>query len=323
MIGREELARTKRIHRRTGRTFYYATRLLPERVRHPTYVLYAFFRIADEVVDGSPELTPAQRRERLGAIREAALGRRPPDDPALGDDAPVLGAFAAVRERSDIPAAEVEAFVDAMAADTRRDRYGTYDQLRGYMRGSAAAVGAMMTAVMDPDSREAALPRARALGEAFQLTNFLRDVREDVRERDRIYLPRETLSAYGATHDQVADLEFDGRVAAAVERELRRAEGLYREGVAGIRHLPRDCQFPVVLAAVLYAEHHRLIRARGFDVLSATPGLSARRKLWTVGRAWWHWVRTGDPETTFARASAVPSRSARRRAEHREPVAVR
>jgi phytoene synthase len=298
MVEDTRIAESRSIHRKTGKTFYFATRLLPARVRRPTYVLYAFFRVADEVVDAPGDATPAEQRARLEEIRAAALGREPTDDP-------VLSAFAEVRTAHGIPAEEVEAFVDAMAADVDTDRYGTYEDLEGYMRGSAAAVGVMMTVVMDADDLETAVPHARRLGEAFQLTNFLRDVGEDVAERDRIYLPRETLSAYGA---DVGDLEarrFTPELGDAIAHELRRAEHLYREGVAGITYLPRDCQLPVLTAAVLYADHHRLIRNRGYDTVTATPSLGTLRKLALVARTRWHWLWSDDPAAVFERVSGI------------------
>ena len=294
--------RGKSIHRNTGRTFYYATRLLPGRIREQTYVLYGFFRIADEVVDGNPEYTPAEQRHRLEQLRQAALGRRDAGDP-------VVDAFATVREDAGIPDEEVDAFLDAMRADIDTDRYETYEDLEAYMRGSAAAVGNMMSAVMGVDE-ERVRPHAMALGEAFQLTNFIRDVREDIRDLDRVYLPLETLERYGVS---VADLRAERCTPGfrrAVEFELHRAEERYRTGVRGIEHLPEDCQFGVLLAAVLYAEHHHLIREHDYDVLSTRPTLSRQRKLRAIARTWWHWRRTRDPVAVFRRVSAVPPEGA-------------
>jgi len=288
----------KTIQQRTGRTFYLATRLLPERVREPTYVLYGFFRICDEVVDDPDDATPAEQRARLDDLRAQALGRAEPTDP-------VLAAFREVAEEHGIAESDVEAFVDAMVTDVEKKRYADYGELEAYMDGSAAAVGRMMLAVMGSEDPDLARPHATALGEAFQLTNFLRDVREDVVDRDRIYLPRRTLERHGVTDDQVERLAFSESFAAAMREEMRRAEQLYRQGVAGIQYLPADCRFAVLLAAVLYAEHHRIIREREYDVLSETPQLGTARKLWLVARTWWHWRRTRDPETVFRRVSAV------------------
>lgn len=299
MVDSSQLAKSKSIHRKTGKTFYYATRLLPERVRHPTYVLYAFFRIADEVVDNPNGLSPEEQHDRLIEIREASLGREPTSDP-------ILRAFCEVRERYGIPDEEVEEFIDAMRTDIDTSRYETYEELEAYMRGSAAAVGVMMTRIMETDDADIALPKACKLGEAFQLTNFLRDVGEDIEDRDRIYLPKTTLDAYEADPADIERQVFTEEIGSAIEWELRRAEQLYREGVSGIRYLPSDCQLPVLTAAVLYADHHRLIRGRGNDTVTETPSLSSVRKLSLVTKTWCYWKLQKDPESVFARVSDVP-----------------
>ncbi|MEY7851301.1 phytoene/squalene synthase family protein [Natrarchaeobius sp. A-rgal3] len=296
----EHIDAGKAIQKQTGKTFYLATRFLPKRVRHATHVLYAFFRIADEIVDDAEGVPPGRQRAELQSLRAQALGEADPEEP-------VLEAFVELKSRYGIADEEVAEFLDAMATDITTSRYETYDDLESYMRGSAAAVGVMMTAIMEPEMEETALPHAIKLGEAFQLTNFLRDVREDVVDRDRIYLPQETLHTHGASSEQIERLEFSEEFAAAMADELDRAECLYREGVAGIRYLPADCQLPVLLAAVLYAEHHALIREQGYDVLSTEPSLSTTRKLICVAKTRWHWHWNRDPEAVFQRVSAVPT----------------
>jgi phytoene synthase len=116
----------------------------------------------------------------------------------------------------------------------------------------------------------------------------------------------ETLEANGVTVEQLRRGECTPGLRRAVRTELLRAEELYRTGVAGIEHLPRDCQFPVVLASTLYAEHHRLVRDREYDVLSEPPSLSTPRKLAVVAKTWWNWRRFEDPVTVFRRVSSVP-----------------
>lgn len=292
MVTDEKIARSKYIQQRTGKTFHVATRLLPGRVRDATYVLYAFFRMADEVVDDAGDASAAQQRSELERIRRVAMQEERTDDP-------VLSAFAELRDRYDISDSDVNDFVDAMVTDIETYRYPNYQALESYMDGSAAAVGRMMTVVMDPDDPATALPHATALGEAYQLTNFLRDVREDVIERDRIYLPQTTLSEHGVTDEQIEAFRMDERFQGVMRAELRRAESLYEEGVAGIKYLPPDCQFGVLLASVLYADHHRLIRELDYDVLSKTPQLSFRRKLSLVAQTRWKWALNKNPEVVF------------------------
>ena len=298
MVSHDQLRRSKAIQRHTGRTFHVATRLLPERVRYPTYVLYAFFRTADDVVDDPDPAPPAERRRELERLRAAALGEREPDDP-------VLEAFADLRERHDIPRAEVDAFVDSMLMDVEKRRYHTHDELSTYLRGSAAAVGHMMLEVMDPQRKEAARPHAAALGEAFQLTNFLRDVHEDVRDYDRIYLPERVLVEHGSSHDDVASLTPTDGFRAAVRDELARTEQLYHYGVEGVRYLPEGCQLPVLTAAVMYADQHRLVRQLDCDVLSTRPTLTMRRRLSLVARTWLRWQFGADPRSVFYRVTGL------------------
>lgn len=294
----DTVAVARQIQRETGLTFHIATRLLPERVRHPTYVLYAYFRLADQVVDDPDPAPPAEQAARLTHYERAARGDIEADDP-------VLAAMASVVDDHDIDAGEITAFIDAMRRDIDAEVYDTYADLEDYLRGSAVAVAYMMLAVMDPKDHDAARPHARALGEAFQLTNFLRDVREDVVEFDRVYLPRSTLADAGTDLEAVTDLAYSDAVAQAMATELERAEARYREGVAGIRLLPDDCQFAVLLAAVLYAEYHRMIRTRDFDVFANPPEYTRRRYASLVARTWFAWRRHRDPETVFYQISPI------------------
>jgi len=300
MPASDHIDTSKQIHKRTGRTFYLATRLLPERVRHATYVLYAFFRVADEVVDRTDAPDAETQRAELERIRAAALGERETDDP-------VLAAFHELAEDRGIADEEIDVFVDAMIQDIDKARYETYSDLEGYMRGSSVAVANMMMVAMgmDEETRAEAGPHAAALAEAFQLTNFLRDVREDIHDYGRVYLPQETLDRYGVTEDDLREASVTEGFVAAMRHELDRTERLYREGVAGIRYLPEESQFGVLLAAVLYAEHHRLIRSREYDVLTGTPQLSPLRRGYLLVRTWVHWRRHRDPESAFYAVSSV------------------
>lgn len=298
MIEQDQLERSKAIQRRTGRTFHFATRLLPKRIRHATYVLYAFFRLADDVVDDPNPPPPDVQRQSLDQLRQEALGRQEASDP-------VLDAFQDLREQYDIPDREIEEFIAAMQEDVTAQRYETYEDLENYLRGSSVAVAYMMVAIMRPEDAKKARPHAKALGESFQLTNFLRDVREDVLEYERIYLPRSTLERHGVTDEQIEHLEFTDGFAAAMQTELERTEALYRQGIDGIVYLPDGCQFAVLLAAVLYADHHRLIREQGYDVLSNRPTLSLVRRVELLVLTGWHWRQTGDPQSAFETVSAL------------------
>jgi phytoene synthase len=288
------IERAREVHRRTGATFHAATRVLPREVREATYVLYAFFRDADEIVDGAQTATSREQVAELDRLREAATGRQPASDP-------LLEAVDELRREHGIPESDVDAFVDAMQADVDPDGYATYEELRSYMEGSAAAVGRMMARVMGADPIDAALEPASTLGVAFQMTNFVRDVREDYHDLGRVYLPEATLDRFGVVEADLDSDEASAGLRAAVRHELARTEELYLRGVDGIELLPEGCRFPVTLAAVLYHDHHRVIAEQGFDVLASRPSLTRRRKWWLAAKARAVWVVDADPASVFER----------------------
>jgi hypothetical protein len=101
-------------------------------------------------------------------------------------------------------------------------------------------------------------------------------------------------------------LEATPAIRAAIAAETERADALYRDGVQGIQYLPKDCQLAVLLAAVLYAEHHRVVRARGYDTVSEDVDLPTWRKLWCLVRTCVHWQFSKDPVEVFKTVSAIP-----------------
>lgn len=266
IVRSEDLERCREIAELHGTSYYAATRFFPRKKREATWVLYAFFRLPDEYVD-RPE-GAEDPSDRLMAFRaawqQAYVGNLPSDDTLQSS---VLRAAASVFHAYAIPPEFAEAFLDAMIQDTWKDRYETYVELEGYMYGSAAVVGLMMTHVIgftDPK----ALVHARQLGEAMQLTNFLRDVGEDMRERGRIYLPQEDLTRFGVTETTVKE----GRVSDAWKQllafETARARALYRSANEGISLLSPDGRFAVCAAGTLYAAILRKIEQNHSDVFT-------------------------------------------------------
>lgn len=281
---------SKKIQKNTGLTFYLATQAFPKRIRHETYILYAFFRKSDNVVDTTDPID--NQAEKLEEYKKMAIGETESDDP-------VLKGFNKVRKSKGIPNSDVDSFISAMKMDIDKDNYQSHSELSDYMDGSAAAVGRMMTAIIDPEEEEKALPHATALGEAFQLTNFIRDVGEDIDEYNRIYLPREKRLEYNVTDEQIRSKEVDQDFKDLIDSELRRTSQIYIHGVRGIEYLSEDAQFPVFLSAVLYHSHHKKIRSVDYDVLNNTPDLSRRDRVIASVKAYYHWKRSDNPLEAF------------------------
>jgi 15-cis-phytoene synthase len=272
----ESYAACRRLNRRHGATYYWSTALLPRVKRHHVHALYAFCRLADDVVD---DIGPAPVADRTVAL--AAFGDRFFADLRRGgSDDRVLKAVVHTVRAFDIDPDAFRRFLCSMEMDLTVDAYETYDDLRAYMDGSAAVIGEIMLPILEPVDLAAARCPARALGEAFQLTNFLRDVDEDL-DRGRQYLPQEDLRRFGvdlaarACTPQFADL---------MAFEIARCRALYREAATGIGMLPPSSARCVAAAHDLYRRILDRIEARRYDVFNGRARVPTPVKVAVVAR---------------------------------------
>jgi len=272
---RESYERCRRINVAHGKTYYLATLLLPPAKRPYVHALYGLARYADELVDD------------LDAPDPAALltwGKRLLDDLALGDSTDPIGRAAVHTARTwDIPIAHFEVFLASMRMDITRTTYATYADLEQYMQGSAAAIGLQMLPLLEP-IHEDATTYARRLGEAFQMSNFIRDVAEDLR-RDRVYLPQEDLDAFGVTVFDLQQSSVNGAVRELLRFEIARTRAIYRAAAPGITLLhpsSRDC---ISTAFRLYSGILDEVENADYQVLRRRVSVPVRRRLAVTGPA--------------------------------------
>ena len=262
--------------RRHGTTYYWSTYGLPAPKRPPVWSIYAFCRLADDIVD---ETTTASVATRTQALTD--LGDRLFDDLDAGrSDHPVLAAVIDTMRRFGHDPECFRRFLAAMAMDLSVTRYQTYRDLLRYMDGSAAVIGEMMLPILEPTSVEAVTP-ARNLGLAFQLTNFLRDVAEDL-DRGRVYLPRADLELFGADPERRV---VDDAWRALMRFETERCHALYRSADTGIAMLPPASARCVRTARVLYSAILDRIEAADYDVFTSRAVVPTWRKVAAAGRA--------------------------------------
>lgn len=278
----ESYAACRRLNAAHGRTYYLATMLLPAEKRPHVHALYAFARCADEIVDDlDAGLTDSGRAEHLLAWTQDFLQAR-----TSGHR--VLPAVLDTISRFDIPLAYFEAFLDSMRMDLTVTEYGTYDDLMGYVYGSAAVIGLQMLPVLGHTvPHHVVAPYAVDLGVAFQLTNFIRDVGEDLR-RGRLYLPLEDLRRFGVSREQLERGVVDAGVRELISWEIARARRLYRSAAAGIRLVDpasRDC---LRAALTLYSEILDAVEAADYRVLDRRATVSRRRRAVVAGQALAH-----------------------------------
>lgn len=281
--------RCRRLHARHGKTYYRAALLLPAWKRRHVYALYGFARYADEIVDDLGSTDSAREKaaalDALGDRLFAGLRGEPLDgDPILPAVVHTIRAFA-------IDHADVEKFLRSMAMDLTVDSYGTYDDLLAYMEGSAAVIGTMMLPILESPDRESAREPARQLGLAFQLTNFIRDVGEDL-ERGRVYLPAADLARYGVTRTDLTAGVTTPAVRALIAYEIGRAREHYQAALPGIGMLVPSSRPCIKAAYELYGGILEEIEHGGYDVLTRRARVPRRRRLSTAMR---HWLAARPP----------------------------
>jgi 15-cis-phytoene synthase len=272
--------RCRQLHARHGRTYYLATLLLPRWKRRHVHALYGFTRYADEIVDDlSSTLDGAGQAAALEAWGErffAGLRGQPCPDPILPAVLHTVRAF-------DLDVADFERFLHSMAMDLHTDGYRTYQDLLVYMEGSAAVIGTMMAPILESGDPPAAAEHARQLGLAFQLTNFIRDVAEDL-ERGRVYLPAEDLERFGVGRADLAAAQASPAVAELLAFEVERARSHYRAAEPGIELLAPSSRPCIRVAFDLYGGILDEVERAGYQVLASRVAVPRHRRLGVAGR---------------------------------------
>jgi 15-cis-phytoene synthase len=265
-------AEVERITRARARNFAYGIMVLPRDKRRAIAAIYAFARRVDDLADG--DLPVDEKRRRLEELGAALDG--PP-----GDDA-MLIALADARGRYPIPASALRALVAGGTQDLEQVRYASFDELVGYCRKVAGAVGIACVAVYGSDDLE----RAATLGIALQLINIVRDVREDW-ELGRVYLPQDELASFGVTEADIAAGRATDAWRALMTFQAARARTYLQDGLGLLRSLDSRSSLCVSTFAGLYRATLDRIEARGFDVFDGPPHLSTLTKLRIVGQGLW------------------------------------
>ncbi len=270
-------ATCRRMLRRHDPSYWLAVTRLPKERRAAVHALYGFVRGADELVDARPDLEPDGRRAALDDWqRELEQGR------ATGrSDHPVIAALVHAAAAHNLPLEELGSYMDSMRMDCGRLRIASRAELDRYMEGSGGSVGRIMATILGAPAEAERLAR---LGVAFQLTNFLRDVREDY-ALDRIYLPADEREQAGVTDDDLAATSATPALRGLVAAEVRRARGLFAETAPALVAAIPSAERGVRLARSVYVAVLDRIERNGFDVLGRATRPRARDLARVVVRA--------------------------------------
>lgn len=269
--------RTARVH---AKSFYFSAQFLPRAKRRAVYAVYALCRHVDDAVDeaGVQSEQEVQRavegwRRQLDAVYERSEAT-----------APVLIAWRDMLRTYSIPRELPVELMRGVLMDTHIKRYATWAELRVYCWRVASTVGLMVSEIFGYRAPET-LRYAETLGVAMQLTNILRDIKEDA-DANRIYLPQEDLHQFSVTEDNIMRGPASENFCELLRFEVARARSLYREAEQGIRLLDRDARFTVLLAARLYARILDEIERARFDIFSRRAHVSFGGKVRAAPRIW-------------------------------------
>jgi phytoene synthase len=256
----------RRMQRRHDPTYYFATRRLPRELRPATHALYGYVRTADQIVDGPRRPPTADARRAALDAWEAELQAGP------ASAQPVVRALADAGARHRLPLAELRVYMRAMRIDCAPVRISSWDELVAYMDGSAGSVGRIMAALLGVPARHHA--DFGRLGLAFQLANFIRDVRED-RRLDRLYLPAEDRARFGVAESDLAAPHASPELRALVGHEVARARGLFAGALPAVAAAPGSVRPGIRFAIGLYGRMLDRVETTGCDVLGRPAGVRA------------------------------------------------
>jgi squalene synthase HpnC len=263
-------AYTRQLARSHYENFSVVTFLLPKHLRQDFCNIYAFCRTADDLGDevGDPALASqylANFREQTHACYDGKA------------DTAVFVAFRSTIKRHDIPIQPFLDLIDAFEQDQRINRYDTFEQLCDYCRHSADPVGRLVLYLCGyRDERRQRLSDRTCT--ALQLTNFWQDVRRDLLDRERIYIPRESMERFGVSEEQIAAFRFDDNFRNLMKFEVDRTRALFDEGTALLPLLDPPVRRQISLFEQGGRAVLRAIERQNYDTLSRRPSLSARQK---------------------------------------------
>ena len=274
----------KRLNALHGKTYYLATLLLPAAKRPPVHALYGFARFADEIVDDlASTLSPQEKAEALRTWGDTVLA-----DLRKGESNDLIGrALVDTVKTYSIPLDYFDAFMTSMEMDLTVTRYQTYEDLMTYVYGSAVVIGLEMLPILgysDPRAIEA----ATALGTAFQLANFIRDIGEDI-DRGRIYMPLEDLARFGVSEEMLLKRELTPAIIEAIKYQIARVRDLQDQAEAGIKYLDPISRPCIRAASELYCGIVDEIEANGYDIFNKRASTSKWRRARVAG---WAFIQT-------------------------------
>ena len=276
MTTEESYAFCERVARREAKNFYYSFLLLQRQQRQAMCAIYAFMRYCDDLSDGDEVGDRASAIVRWQCDLDTALRGGEPEHP-------LWTAFSETVNRFRIPHPYFFEMIDGVSSDLEPRSLRTFDELYDYCYHVASVVGLTIIHIFGFDSPEA-LKLAEKCGVAFQLTNILRDVREDA-EKERVYLPEEDLRRFGADAAELRGGKTSPELRRLLEFEAQRARRYYRDAAPLIDMVHSQSRASLRALIGIYSRLLDRIVASDYDVVARRIRVPAREKLWILVRS--------------------------------------
>ncbi len=258
------------ITKKYAKTFYFASHFLPEERRLAAYCVYAVCRLSDESVDNPTLDNLAKIKHGIESVYSARELNKP-----------LLSAFREVVNKYNIPKNYFDELIIGMEMDLRQTRYKNFAELNKYCYCVAGVVGLIMLKIFGSNTKEAEKP-AVDLGIAMQLTNILRDIKEDF-QRGRIYLPLDEMTSYGLREDDIAAARINDNLRNLLKFQIQRARQYYTNSDVGIELIPGPaCRFTVLVMKEMYAGILDAIENSGYDIFYRRAHLNTTGKIFTA-----------------------------------------
>ncbi|MYA70949.1 phytoene/squalene synthase family protein [Candidatus Poribacteria bacterium] len=263
----------RKITAHSSKSFYFSAQMLPTERRWATFALYGFCRHCDNLID-----TPRQRTETeiLREIQRLTEELHIAYNTGESQD-PIIRTFILVAKAYNIPIAYPLDLLKGVAMDVQQTRYQTFDELSLFCYRVAAVVGLMMTSVLGYKD-ERAFGYAKQLGIAMQLTNILRDIKED-KEMGRLYIPQTDLTQFGVTEQDIFDEKMTPQLRVLMKFQIERANQYYTEAMPGISLLKTESQYAIYSAAKIYRGILRKIEERDYNPFLSRVFVTSTEKI--------------------------------------------
>ena len=277
----------QRVAREHAKNFYYAFRTLPSKKRRAIYAVYAFCRLCDDIADGDTSIE--EKRRRFDQTRALLSDSFAPG--AAGDDGVSRNSlpheFIALRDATatfGIPPVHYDEVIRGVESDLVKNRFDSFEELKDYCYRVASVVGLICIEVFGY-AEQSAKEYAVDLGLAMQLTNILRDLKEDS-GRDRIYIPLDEMARFGYSEDELKRGVINDSYRGLLAFQVERARAYYASSSQLFSLVSAESRACARGINAAYQAILDRIEASGYDVFSRRIGLSATEKLMIVGRLW-------------------------------------